>query len=133
MSYVLDACAMIAYLKGEAGAPVVDQAIRHPGRVCYAHAINLCEVYYDALRAGGEATATQAIEDLLAAGIVERGDIDRVFWRSAGTIKSRGRISIADSFCAALAQRLGAETVTSDRAEFEPLASAGVCAVLFIR
>jgi predicted nucleic acid-binding protein len=59
--------------------------------------------------------------------------MDSVLWREAGKIKSRGRISIADAFCAALAQRVGGEAVTSDRREFEPLKIAGVCDVHFIR
>lgn len=133
MSYVLDACAMIAYLNGEPGAQVVDGLLRNKERECYAHSINLCEVYYDALRAADEATAEQAVTDLLAAGVIERDELDPVLWRAAGKIKSRGRISIADAFCAALAQRLGGEAVTSDRREFEPLAAAGVCNVMFIR
>lgn len=124
---------MIAYLKGEPGAPVVDAMLRDTQRECFAHSINLCEVYYDALRAFDQATAVQAINDLFDAGVVERDEMDGDLWREAGRIKSRGRISIADAFCAALAQRVGGEAVTSDRREFEPLAAAGVCDVLFIR
>ena len=47
MIYILDACAMIAFLRGEAGAEVVAEILRDPGDQCFAHAINLCEVYYD--------------------------------------------------------------------------------------
>jgi predicted nucleic acid-binding protein len=133
VSYVLDACAMIAYLNGEPGAPIVDRMLKDTQRECFAHSINLCEVYYDALREFDEATAGQAIIDLIDAGVVERDEMDGDLWREAGKIKSRGRISIADAFCAALAQRVGGEAVTSDRREFEPLAAAGVCDVLFIR
>lgn len=133
MSYVLDACAMIAYLNGESGAQLVDEMLKDAGRECFAHSINLCEVYYDALRAADEATADQAITDLLDAGVIERDEMDSSLWRQAGKIKSGGRISIADAFCAALAQRVGGEAVTADRREFEPLAAAGVCDVVFIR
>jgi predicted nucleic acid-binding protein len=133
LSYVLDACAMIAYLQGEAGAPVVDAMLKDTARQCFAHSINLCEVYYDTLRASDEATADQAIADLFAAGVIERNEMDPGLWREVGKIKSRGRISIADAFCAALAQRLGGEAVTSDHREFEPLRAAGVCTVTFIR
>ncbi len=124
---------MIAYLQGEPGAPVVDGMLKDTGRQCFAHSINLCEVYYDTLRASDEVTADQAITDLFAAGVIERNEMDPILWREVGKIKSRGRISIADAFCAALAQRVGGEAVTSDRREFEPLAAAGVCTVTFIR
>jgi predicted nucleic acid-binding protein len=133
MSYVLDACAMIAYLQGEPGAPVVDGMLKEAERQCFAHSINLCEVYYDTLRASDEATADQAIADLYVAGVIERNEMDPALWREVGKIKSRGRISIADAFCAALAQRVGGAVVTSDRREFEPLEKAGVCSVSFIR
>lgn len=124
---------MIAYLNGEVGGDVVDRMLRDSRNSCYAHSINLCEVYYDVLRAADEATADRAITDLLSAGVIEREEMDSGLWREAGKIKSRGRISIADAFCAALAQRVGGEAVTSDRREFGPLAAAGVCDVLFIR
>jgi uncharacterized protein len=133
LTHVLDACAMIAYLQNEAGAPVVDGMLKDPGKQCFAHSINLCEVYYDTLRVSDEATADQAIADLFAAGVIERSEMDPVLWREVGKIKSRGRISIADAFCAALANRVGGDAVTSDRREFEPLAAAGVCSVTFIR
>jgi PIN domain nuclease of toxin-antitoxin system len=56
--YVLDACAIIAFLKGEAGADVVENALLDRGSQCMAHAINLCEVYYDFHRAGVRAQPT---------------------------------------------------------------------------
>lgn len=124
---------MIAYLNGEPGAAVVEGMLNDTGRECFAHSINLCEVYYDALRAANESAADQAIQDLVDAGVIERGEMDPGLWREAGKIKSRGRISIADAFCAALANRVGGDAVTSDRHEFEPLAAAGVCSVAFIR
>ena len=51
MNRVLDACAMIAFLRGEPGADVVRAILHNPSDACYAHAINLCEVYYDFVRA----------------------------------------------------------------------------------
>jgi predicted nucleic acid-binding protein len=50
-----------------------------------------------------------------------------------GQIKVAHRISLADSFAVALAQVEGAELVTSDHREFDPLAEAGVCKFRFIR
>lgn len=124
---------MIAYLNSEPWAAIVDGMLKDTTEQCFAHSINLCEVYYDVLRAADELTADHAIQDLLDAGVIERNEMDQALWREAGKIKSRGRISIADAFCAALAQRLGVEAVTSDRREFEPLERAGVCLVKFIR
>lgn len=45
MNNILDACAMIAYLRGEPGGEVVDRLLQDPAEVCFAHVLNLCEVY----------------------------------------------------------------------------------------
>jgi hypothetical protein len=57
MIFVLDACAMIAWLRDEPGADVVDAAVRDINSQCLAHSINLCEVFYIAYRNAGEAHA----------------------------------------------------------------------------
>ncbi|HJQ23744.1 MAG TPA: hypothetical protein VKA60_07475 [Blastocatellia bacterium] len=90
MNYVLDACAMLAYLKGEPGALVVDSLLRDSANVCYAHAINLCEVYYDFLRYAEERIAQEAISDLYADGVIERQDMVAAFGRPSDSIKRAG-------------------------------------------
>jgi predicted nucleic acid-binding protein len=65
--------------------------------------------------------------------VVERNDIDSLFWRSVGQLKASGRISLADCFCIALAQRVAGEVVTSDHHEFDPLVPRGLCPIRFIR
>lgn len=124
---------MIAYLKGEPGADVVQAMLSDPAHRCYAHSINLCEIYYDFLRHSDEPTAQQAIVDLHADGVIERKDLSQRFWRSAGWLKARGRISLADCFCIALAQQLSGSVVTSDHHEFDQVDRLGICPVTFIR
>ena len=65
---MLDASAMIAYLRNEPGAEVVEDALTAPGSQCFAHAINLCEVLYDFFRSAGEVEATNAINSIAASG-----------------------------------------------------------------
>jgi PIN domain nuclease of toxin-antitoxin system len=131
--YVLDASAMLAYLNGEPGSVVVDRLLRDPQHDCYAHAINLCEVYYDFMRRADEPTAEQAIADLLSVGVNERDDLDPAIWREAGKLKAGRRLSLADALGLSLTQRLGAEFVTSDHHELDALASTAAYAILFIR
>ncbi|MBI4639868.1 MAG: PIN domain-containing protein [Candidatus Tectomicrobia bacterium] len=134
MAVVLDASAMIAFLRNELGANVVESLLLDEGNPCMAHAINLCEVYYDFLRSANEDTARTAIADLESIGLMIREDIDSEFWQAAGAYKaSIARVSLADCFAMALVQRIGAELVTSDHHEFDPIAQAGVCSVRFIR
>jgi uncharacterized protein with PIN domain len=87
MIYVLEASAIIAWLRNEAVADVVDNAIKDPNSQCVAHAINLCEVYYDAHRNADEVHAESIISDLADVGIIEHGDFDQTFWKDVGKLK----------------------------------------------
>lgn len=133
MILAVDACAMIAYLRDEDGAEAVEKALASDDDTCFAHAVNLCEVYYDFIRAADEPTAQDALMDLYAAGLALRDDIDPDYWQAVGRLKADGRTSLADCFCIALAQRLGGQVMTSDHREFDALAAAGTVAVKFIR
>ncbi|HWS54930.1 MAG TPA: type II toxin-antitoxin system VapC family toxin [Pyrinomonadaceae bacterium] len=133
MIYVLDACALIAFLRGETGAEVVENALLGTHSQCMAHAINLCEVYYDFHRAGGESAADAAIVDIRALGLSERDDIDELFWKEVGKLKAGGKVSLADCFAITLTNRVGGTLMTSDHHELDAIASAGICTVTFIR
>jgi PIN domain nuclease of toxin-antitoxin system len=133
MTFVLDACGMIAYLRQEPGAPVVDATVRDPAHLCLAHAVNLCEVFYDFLRVTDETTAEAAIQDLFSVGVQCREDLDAPFWKDVGRLKAPGGVSLADCFCVALARRFHATVLTSDHNEFDPVAAQGLCVVQFIR
>jgi PIN domain nuclease of toxin-antitoxin system len=134
VNLVLDSSALIALLQKEEGGSVVAEVMSDSAYECYAHAVNLCEVYYDILRSDGEPRADAVLADLEDAGLVAREDMDRDFWRQAGKLKAEyRRISLADCFCAALANEIGAEVVTADHHEFDALADSGACRVRFIR
>jgi PIN domain nuclease of toxin-antitoxin system len=134
MARVLDACAMIAYLRDEPGGDIVESYLLDKTNPCTAHAVNLCEVYYDFLRAKDENAAQGAITDLASMGVIIREDMDAPLWQEAGKYKATiKKISLADCFAMALANRLQAELVTSDHHEFDPIAQSGICSIKFIR
>ena len=134
MNCVLDACAMIAYLRGEEGADAVSSLLVDPAVICYAHAINLCEVYYDFVRTADLKTARSALRDLSSVGIRNRNDMNAMFWRRAGELKGTIRkVSFADCFAIAISEVLDAEIITSDHHEFDALVRNGVCRARFIR
>jgi predicted nucleic acid-binding protein len=120
-------------LRNEPGADVVDQAIRDVNSQCLAHAINLCEVYYDAHRNASEAHAELVIGDLVSVGVIERNEFDQAFWKDAGKLNASGRISLADCFAITLTNRVGGTLLTSDHHEMDTLAAAGICSIMFIR
>lgn len=107
MSIVLDACAMIVYLRGEPGADVVEALLLDKNSPCLTHAVNLCEVFYDFMRAADEIAAHAAIADLESMGLVVREDMDAQFWQEVGRYKSTMKkissaIQMVFEFCAKL-------------------------------
>lgn len=133
MIYVFDASAMVAYLRDEPGADLVEAALLDAGNDCFAHAINLCEVFYDFYRSNGELAAHEAISDLRAASVIERADLDTTFWHEVGRLKARGKVSLADCFCITLTLRTGARLLTTDHHELDSIAAQGICPITFIR
>ena len=132
--YIIDACAVIAFLRGEAGSVIVTRLLADPNNLCLIHAVNLCEVYYDAVRRTDVATARQDIAALLAGGLVLRTDLDTAFWQSVGDLKiNPGKLSLADCFALVLAQQEQGTLVTSDHHEFDPIVPLNLCPILFIR
>ena len=134
MSSALDACGLAAFLRQEPGWEVIANLIADPNEPCYVHAVNLLEVYYDTRRMSGELAAQAAVEDVIAAGVEVRDDLDRAFWEDAGRIKADfARVAVADCFVIALARRICGRVVTSDHHEFDRLVPHGLCPILFFR
>jgi predicted nucleic acid-binding protein len=134
VNLVYDSNVLIAYLEDEPGAEVVDALLADAANSGFVHAINLCEVFYHVRRKFGEEAAQEAYAGIRALGLELREDLDDELWQAAGRIKADfHRISLADCLCIALADRVGAEVVTSDRHEMHPLAEAEVCRARFIR
>jgi PIN domain nuclease of toxin-antitoxin system len=138
MNGVLDASAMLAFLRAEPGGEVVRDLLADESNTCFAHAVNLCEVYYIIYRDDGAERARQAVEMLLAAGVQLRADMETEFWQRVGRLKAEHStaahtLALADAFLIGLAQVLGAEAVTADHREMDPLLPLGLCAIRFIR
>jgi PIN domain nuclease of toxin-antitoxin system len=133
MTHVLDACAIIAFLRDESGAAVVEECLAMEPPSCMVHAVNLCEVYYDFVKRSNEEAAAAAVDTIRAIGVNVREDMDEAFWQQAGRYKARFRVSLGDAFVLSLADRFDAKIVTSDRGDFEPVLQAGACSITFIR
>lgn len=84
MIFVIDASAMIAFLCGEPGADVAAEILMDAESRCYAHALNLCEVFYDFERAASRERALQAVADLAEMNVVEDANLSSPVWQAAG-------------------------------------------------
>ena len=130
---VLDACAMLAFLRRERGGEEVAKILYDPASICFAHAINHCEVHHSFMREDSRAAAEDVVVSPERLGVRERLDMVGEFWRRVATIKAGGKVSLAGCVCLALAEKLSAVAVTSDRAEFGRLGSRVACQIEYIR
>lgn len=134
--YLLDACAVMAFLKKEPGYQVVRSTLISAGAnqcTVYLHAANLYEVYYQYLRDDGLQVASAAWQDALSLPVELRYDFDEAFLKQAAEFKARHKMSVTDSFLLAQATRLDASVITSDHHEFDAVEQAGLCRFAWMR
>ena len=120
--YVLDACALMAALKGEKGASVVkaafDEADKGSAKIII-HKANLMEVYYDLYRNFGKDKANAILTEIKKRPIHIIAEISDELFEEAGRLKSTYKISFADSFALAQAIVSDGALLTSDHHEFD--------------
>jgi predicted nucleic acid-binding protein len=119
---VLDSYAMMAFLVDESGADTVRGFLlkAEEEKVQLAMSVvNLGEVWYSIARTKSPEIADQYIGEINGMAI-EIVDVDWQLTRLAAEFKSRGKISYADCFAAALAKNRKAELITGDK-EFKAL------------
>jgi len=134
--YVLDACAMIAFLQNEAGADKVTAILTNArdGKCkIYMNVANLVEVYYDIFRAVGKAKADEEIAMIKKLPVVIQTEITDNIFSEAGRFKASYKISFADSFALAQAIVSSGELLTSDHHEFDVIEGKEAVRFLWIR
>jgi predicted nucleic acid-binding protein len=117
MTYVFDACALIAFLNNEAGADTVAellvQAESGIDRLCMS-SIQVMEVYYDRIYVKGREYAETVLENIFNSKIIILTEISKDIIREAGRFKTSYSMSLADTFAAATTKMLGATLITKD-------------------
>jgi len=131
-SYVLDACGLIAFLRGEEGGQRLAGEFQS-GNSFYLHSVTLGEVYYDSIRVGGIQYADELVEDVLKLPLDVVWSIDMSLIKLVGEFKSTFRISYADAFVLALASEKEASVITTDHHEFDPVEAAGALQFFWLR
>ncbi|MBA3421174.1 MAG: type II toxin-antitoxin system VapC family toxin [Thermoleophilaceae bacterium] len=109
LSAVLDAWALIAFLRDEPAADRVRQAMEAGAAASW---VNLGEVLYVEARRQGERRAEEAVEAL--AVFLDARPAERDAARRAGLVKARGGLSYADCFAVATAEELELPLLTGD-------------------
>jgi len=116
--FVLDAYALLAFLEAEEGGDIVNDYLQNPGAQFYISSINLGEVFYIVLRERGMETAELVESEIIQANNIRIVDVTWERAKLAGVFKSRGGISFADCFAAALALEKDVPLITGDK-EFQ--------------
>jgi len=131
-THILDANAVIAYLKNEPGADVVAELIANPEHRLAIHAVNATEVYYNYLRSDGQAVADAAWQSMTAFATVVTTMEDQ-FLKRVGRWVMDYNPGLADSFGAATAEEFGIPLVSADHKDFDDAVVAGALQVVWIR
>jgi predicted nucleic acid-binding protein len=134
MTYVFDACALIAFFNDEAGADTVvellDRSEAGVDRLCMS-CIQVMEVYYDRIYVKGLEYAETVLEDIFNSRITILTEISRDIIREAGRFKTLYSMSLADAFAAATTKMLDATLITKDN-EMKEAEEAGEFPVLWL-
>ena len=121
-SYILDACALIAYFKKEPGFKFMLQFLHKANdkKISLSmHRLNLLEVYYGFYRDDGRENAEAVLNDSFALPITFIDDLGDPLFNEAGRLKASYDISFANSFALALASVRRESLITADHHEFE--------------
>jgi predicted nucleic acid-binding protein len=121
-AYLLDACALIAYLADEDGAASVERRIEQAlagGIELKMHKLNLLEVYYGIYREAGKEAAAEMMTDVRKIGFQIVDIFSDALFFEAGRLKGTYKISLADSVFLAEAIIDNAAALTSDHHEFD--------------
>ena len=123
--FVLDACALIAYINKEDGWDVIrdmyNQAFEDKNTDIYMNKLNLLECYYDVIKKLGVEDADWTMKTVreMPINVVDCWDKDDVVFKKAGYFKSKYKMSLADSVALAESEARGGSLVTSDHGEFD--------------
>lgn len=135
-TYVVDACALIAYLFDEEGASLFQKFLmnaRNGDINMVMHVANLGEVYYDIVKRNDISIAQETYNDLKQLPIRFEDRISDQMVYKIGEVKTTFRISYADAFAVAQTVLSSAELITTDHKEFEPLEKASILKIKWLR
>ncbi len=134
--YVLDACALIAFLGNEAGADIVEELLVRSKRKeieLFINTINLLEIYYGVFHAAGKEKAEEVLHTIKELPLEIVNKISKNVFLEAGGLKAQNSISLADSIAVAEANVRNAKFVTADHHEIDKLEEEKIVKVHWIR
>lgn len=135
-SFVLDACALIAFLNDEKGADKVEDVLRMGQRdecAIYINKFNVLEIYYGVFREYDKEKAEETLTRILALHLIIIDTLADDVFKEAGRLKAIYKISLADSIALAEAKTRGCQILTADHHEFDAIDEKGEVIFFWIR
>ena len=125
--YVLDACALLAVLAKETGSDKIRDLFQKTvdrQAALIMNKLNFLEVYYKIYSAYGKTAADNLFATMEQMPITIKDTLTNEVFKEAGRLKSKYRLSIADSVAVAESVINSGSLVTADHHEIEPIESA---------
>ena len=115
--YVLDTCAMLAYLNNENGSALIEEMLKKAQKrdaVIFLKSMDLDEIYHIVLKEEGRDKALKTM--VLVRNLpIESVGLDEQLLMAAGEIRVQFPLSLGDALVVAVAKAKGAKIVTGDR------------------
>ena len=135
MHYVLDACALLAFLNDEDGADTIEEFLEQSatGNSVSMSIINLLEVYYGELRDKGADIAQIVLDMVKHHSVKIVNTVSGQVFQEAARLKAVHRMSLADCIGIATAIELSGQFVSSDHHELDAAAKKEPIPILWFR
>ncbi|GHU76147.1 hypothetical protein FACS189461_3370 [Spirochaetia bacterium] len=134
--YILDACALLAVLAMEKGADTIRNLFQDAvdqRAVLIMNKLNFLEVYYKIYRAYGKTEADKLFIIMEQMPITINDRLTTETFKEAGRLKSKYKLSIADSIAVAESIINKGSLVTADHHEIGPIETAEKINVTWFR
>jgi len=136
LTYILDACALIALYKKEKGLEkiraLLDEAMTGQAAI-YMHTINLIESYYHFCRVYGKVKADVILDDIYKKPVNFIDAIDETIFSETSRLKAHYDIPLGDAIGLATAIKLGGSFVSGDHSDLEEIEKAEAVSVFWFR
>ena len=120
--YILDACALIAFLRKETGWEHVKNILLQAYEktvFIHMHNFNLLEVYYDIYRSIGKEKADEELAMIRLLPVSFNASLTNNIFLEAGRLKATYKISLADAVVLAQTNVTKGILLTADHHEFD--------------
>ena len=122
--FILDACALLAVLSMEKGAENIRDLFQKTvdnQAVLMMNKFNFLEVYYKIYKAYGKTEADDLLKTIEQMPITIEDTLTNEVFKEAGRLKSKYKLSLADSIAIAESIINKGSLVTADHHEIEPI------------